>query len=175
MKRVKRPRRPYRYGPPGKTENVPYLCHVILITLAGLAKHFEKRYCWPSQKRILALLEKFHKVSICRSTLNRGLTWLVENGYIRRKRRHRRIKTSGNLGTDGHMLACSTLYQIEAKGFNYLRSLTKSILDLFSHFKVPRWDREKMLAGTSTIFKSIRKFLAGQEVPAPVVKAAFSG
>jgi len=103
----------------------------VLDTLVGIGRKHGKGYCYPSQKTILELMERFHNVRFCRRTLNRDLGDLERQGYITRLRRHRR-------GTDGKIRFASTLYRFTAKLFNYLMLKGKGIKKVFDIFRVPK-------------------------------------
>ena len=165
--------KPYRYAPPPKRGYyMPVYCRAILETLLGLAKYHKKTYCWPSQKRLIALVEKYQGIRMARSTLNRALRWLEDNQYVPRTRRHRRVNGHTGLGKDGHLKPCSTMYSFGHRTFAYLRQMGKAMLDHFSHFKVPNWDREKVRLGTSTLYRSFKKFLEAQTVSRAMAASA---
>ena len=103
----------------------------VLDTLVGIGRKHGKGYCYPSQKTILDLMEKFHNIRFCRRTLNRDLRNLERQGYITRIRRHRR-------GTDGKIRFASTLYKFTAKLYNFLISKGKGIQKVFDIFRVPK-------------------------------------
>ena len=160
------------YGPPAKNDNIPLRQAAVLETLLGLSQAKQKMYCIPSQKKILELTARFHKIEMSRSTLNRCLGWLERHKYIKRLRRHRKVKEWTGVAKDGHMLLCSTLYQFCANAFNYIRSLGKGALKLFSHFRMPQWEKQRMLSGKSAFLGSLAKCLANQNLPVGVVKSA---
>ncbi|MCK4786039.1 MAG: hypothetical protein KAV87_19940 [Desulfobacteraceae bacterium] len=81
--------------------------------LYGLSKSYGKRYCFPSQKKILELLKTRFKIRISIATINRWLLVIEDGGYIKRTRRIRRDKKLG-------MVFQSTLYQITWKGYRLL-------------------------------------------------------
>jgi len=79
----------------------------------GLSRHHGKKYCYPSQRKIMELLKKRFKIRISIATINRWLLVIEKNGYIKRTRRIRRDKKLG-------MVFQSTLYQITWKGYRLL-------------------------------------------------------
>lgn len=85
----------------------------ILCLLNGLCRHFGKMYCFPSQLKIMALLEGRFTVKMSRATLNRHLLKMVDNGMVQRKRRIRYDKVLGTVFN-------STLYEITLKGYEFL-------------------------------------------------------
>ncbi len=125
----------------------------ILMTLVGVAKSHNKKYCWVSQNKQLDLLSKFHSWNISRRTLNRRLKELVEEGYIIRIRRL--IK-----GSDGKPKFNSTLYKFTAKLFMWLKRLGDCVLRLFSFYRVPKWahyksKRQNEISAGASVFVDI--------------------
>jgi len=112
-------------------------CQAIVLCLVGVAKAHKKKYCWPSQKRIQELVERYEKLGFSIRTLNRDLRWLEDNGYISRLRRIR-------VGDDGKPVFKSTLYKFKGKLFNYLYCLGNGIKSLFSFFRVPFWAKNQL-------------------------------
>jgi len=102
----------------------------ILSTVAGVASAYGKRYCYPSQVKILRLLNSWHGVKISRRTLNRRLKVLQNEAFFERVRRIRR-------GRDGIMIFRSTLYKLGWKLYNYMGSLRKEASRFLSSIRVP--------------------------------------
>ncbi len=102
----------------------------VMMTLFGVAKTHGKAYCYPSQKTILALMEKYHGFEISRRTLNRDLFELEKDGFVRRTRRltERGIR-AGRFS--------STLYRFTKKSFKFLYGLSKWVQGVFSVYRVP--------------------------------------
>lgn len=92
----------------------------ILGTLFALFREYKMDYCYPSQKKLLYLLDTYHKCKISIATLNRWLRAVEDEGYIRRTRRIKRHPKWG-------MIFKSTLYHISNKGFYKLEALGVSI------------------------------------------------
>lgn len=67
----------------------------ILGVITGLAAHYGKSHCQPTQATLLRLVEKFTGRTMSRRTLNRHLRTLENEQYIRRIRRHRRDPKRG--------------------------------------------------------------------------------
>ena len=88
----------------------------IMETLAGLAGHHERTWCYPSQEKILELLRKFTGRALSRRHLNRHLRALERDGLIRRVRRHIRDKTRG-------LLLRSTVYVLAGRWLARTRQL----------------------------------------------------
>ena len=103
----------------------------ILGTLVGVSKTYKKKYCYPSQAKIIDLLKKYHGFDISRRTLNRDLLELQKEGFITRMRRLRRSRS-------GALLFSSTLYKFTHKAFKYLYGLGKWVQGVFSSFRVPK-------------------------------------
>jgi hypothetical protein len=108
----------------------------VLFALAGVARAHGKGYCYPSQAHIVRLTEKWHKVYMCRRTLNRVLKELEGEGWFERIRRHRR-------GQGGKIVFGSTLYKLGAKLYRWLGSLKSWLGGFFSHFRVPKVSQYK--------------------------------
>ncbi len=86
--------------------------------LFGLATHHGKLWCYPSQRKLCALLAQFHGRRMSRRTVNRHLGGLVRDGWLKRKRRHCK-------GAGGQMEMHSTLYSFTrraVRAFAALRS-----------------------------------------------------
>lgn len=85
-----------------------------------------KSYCFPTQKKILQLLELYHGVIIKRRALNYHLADLVKTGLISRTRRIRKNPRGG-------LIFNSTLY--------FLRNLGYRFLEKIKHYgaKVEKW------------------------------------
>ena len=101
----------------------------ILGVLHGLNVYHGKRYCFPSQNKLLTLLESRHDDKKSKPTINRHLRVIEDSKYVKRKRRIRRDKKLG-------MVFQSTLYTITKKG--YL---------LLARFGVDVWAMIKKTAG----------------------------
>lgn len=114
----------------------------VLETLLAVAKKAQKAYCYPSQRRILLLLVKFHKLHISRRTLNRYLKALEADHFFTRVRRHRKGPTTVNpiTGAEGppRILFASTLYKIGARSFNWVADGLARAQSFFSFFRVPK-------------------------------------
>ena len=78
-----------------------------------LSKASGKNYCYPSQEKILKLLERFYNVCIKRRQLNYILAYLEREDFIKRKRR---IKE----GKDGKIVFNTTLYWLKEKAWSKL-------------------------------------------------------
>lgn len=113
----------------------------VMMTLFGVSKTYGKAYCYPSQKKLLELLGRYHDFGISRRTLNRDLRFLEDDGYIKRVRRHLRLR-------DGGILFSSTLYKFTRKAFKYLAGLGKWCSGLLSAFRVPKLAQHKSLRET---------------------------
>lgn len=90
--------------------NVKILTPSICQTLIYLSSRNGKSYCFPSQAKLLELLEKYYQVVVSRRTLNRCLKYMEDMGYFQRRRR---ITKS----IDGRYHFKSTLYMIKKKIF----------------------------------------------------------
>lgn len=144
--------------------NTKILTISIFQTLIHLSRKYGKKYCYPSQDKIIELLKKYHKVELSRRSLNRWLRYLEDAGYFERKRRI-------TMGDDGRFHFRSTVYIIKGKMFKVAYKLSS----LFEN--MPFW---KLLSGESAGRRennlpgerqSREKFLAGIRS----VKAAIAG
>lgn len=91
-------------------------------TLAGLSAHFGKRYCYPSQDKILELHTRRTNVRRSRRTLNRHLGGLVAQGWLKRTRRHTRAPGRG-------FIFRSTLYTMTRRAYRWLATLAGAARD----------------------------------------------
>jgi len=88
-------------------------------TLAGLAGHHARSWCYPSQAKILELLARFTGRTLSRRHLNRHLAALERDGMLRRIRRHVRDRTRG-------MLLRSTVYVLAGRYLARVRNLLRA-------------------------------------------------
>ncbi|MBA7495711.1 hypothetical protein ES702_06300 [subsurface metagenome] len=95
--------------------NTPAKAMPILSLLFGLNKHFRKKYCFPSQLKVLSLLKERFPVKISIATLNRWLRVMEDENYVKRQRRIRRDPVLG-------MVFQSTMYFITRKGYRLLNT-----------------------------------------------------
>lgn len=102
----------------------------ILITLASIQEKYKKGYCYPSQERIMAIIREIHGITMSRSTLNRVLRRVEDQGYFKRTRRIQR-------GKNGKILFRSTLYTLKAKTYQTLGKLQETLKKIFTVFRVP--------------------------------------
>ena len=100
----------------------------ILEVFFYLCQHSGKDYCWPSQSKIIDILNTVHGISISRRTLNYHLKALETNGFIRRMRRIKR-------GPSGQINFNSTLYCLMNKAKKVLKNLIRLIGRCKNHFK----------------------------------------
>lgn len=94
-----------------------------------------KNYCYPSQEKILKLLERFYGVFIKRRQLNYILAYLEKERYIQRKRRLKKSK-------DGKIIFNTTLYWLKEKAwvqlskvFNVIKRTGLKIKSLYDRKK----------------------------------------
>lgn len=88
----------------------------LLTLLNGLSNFHKKKYCYPSQKKILDLLATRQGIKISIATLNRRLLSTEKAGYLRRIRRIRRDPKKG-------IIFQSTVYVIKHMGYMLLCKL----------------------------------------------------
>lgn len=82
----------------------------ILAIVNGLSERYGKKYCYPSQVKLLELLGKRLGINMSIATINRHLRVSEEKGYLRRIRRIRRDKVLGTVFQ-------STIYIVKRKGY----------------------------------------------------------
>ena len=97
-------------------QNLNATTHAALITIVSVMAKNRKTYAFPSQEKILELLEKFHGIRIQRRALNYALSTLEKLGYIRRKRRIARDALVG-------MVFKSTMYFLGFQAEKYLNRM----------------------------------------------------
>lgn len=97
----------------------------------GIGKKYEKPYHYASQKYQLVLLRKFGGPDISPRTLNRRRRKMEDAGYIKRIKRHRRLK-------DGTFAPGSTITMVLAKGFYEVARVLKRALKVFSFHRLPK-------------------------------------
>lgn len=93
--------------------NTPTKTLPVLSLLFGLNQHFGKKYCYPSQLKLLGLLAERLSIEVSIATLNRHLRVIEDSGYLKRIRRIRRDPVVG-------MVFQSTIYVISRKGYKLL-------------------------------------------------------
>ena len=103
----------------------------ILSCLFGVCLKHGKKYCYPSQGKLQELLLSYHGFGISNRTLNRDLLSLVEERFIMRVRRTRKISGRGKRFT-------STLYKFKVKSYKWLYALGKWANGVFSSFRLPK-------------------------------------
>ena len=112
----------------------------ILSTLFGVSLKYGKKYCYPSQGKIEQLLFNYHDFDISNRTLNRDLLTLVNQGYLSRLRRTKKVGR-------GKREFTSTLYKFKAKAYIWLNSLAKWGAKVFSLFRLPKMADYKSIRG----------------------------
>ena len=92
----------------------------IISVLAGLAGRYGKTWIFPAQRTIVDMLYHRTEWITSRRTLNRHLGALVHQGWIERKRRHKR-------GANGKLELHSTIYVLRKRVWLYMRSIAPAI------------------------------------------------
>lgn len=87
--------------------------HPLLITLVKIQRKYDKDYSWPSQLKLLELMDLRQGIKKSRATLNRWLRVIQEDRYLIRRRR---VKKHPRYG----LMFKSTLYKITIKGYRLL-------------------------------------------------------
>ena len=103
----------------------------IVSTLQSIADKYKRKYCYPSQKTLLRILNGKYNLNISLRTLNRVLKELSDSGLIQRIRRHRKDRILGYVFK-------STCYYVQAAShkFRFLKERLKSLTLLF--YRVPK-------------------------------------
>lgn len=102
----------------------------ILETLAGLAGHHGRTWCYPSQEKLLELLKRFTGRTMSRRHLCRHLKALERDGYLRRIRRHKRAR-------NGSLWLRSTCYVLGGRWLCRAARLVKAVLKQRAGPKAP--------------------------------------
>ncbi len=110
----------------------PSICQTIIY----LSSKNGKKYCFPSQAKLLELLKTYYQVDISRRTLNRALKYLEGLGYFERRRRISK-------GADGRFHFKSTLYVIKKELFKMAHKFNMLISNM------PYWKAIKKPAADS--------------------------
>lgn len=87
--------------------------HPLLLTLVKIQRKYNKDYSWPSQEKIIELLDIRQGVKKSRATINRWLRVIEDSKYLIRRRRIKRHPLHG-------LVFKSTLYKIPIKGYRLL-------------------------------------------------------
>lgn len=87
--------------------------HPLLITLLKIQRKYDKDYSWPSQLKLLELMDLRQGIKKSRATLNRWLRVIQDDRYLIRRRR---VKKHPRYG----LMFKSTLYKITIKGYRLL-------------------------------------------------------
>ena len=96
----------------------------ILVLLFKVMATYKKDYCYPSQEKILELLDIRQGIKISKATLNRWLRVSEDEGYFRRRRRLKRDPVYG-------LMFKSSLYFITLKGCRQLTKMGVKCRSLF--------------------------------------------
>ncbi|MDP1624499.1 MAG: hypothetical protein Q8L64_01900 [bacterium] len=92
----------------------------MLNTLDSIQKKYHKRYCYPSQAHTIALLKTFHDTCFSTRTLNRYYRVMEDQGFIKRRRRIRRLE-------NGLLQFQTTLYVLTRKAYKLIGSLVRKL------------------------------------------------
>jgi len=87
--------------------------HPLLLTLVKIQRKYNKDYSWPSQLKLMELMDIRQNIRKSRATLNRWLRVIQDDKYLIRRRR---IKKDPRYG----LMFKSTLYKITIKGLRLL-------------------------------------------------------
>ena len=123
----------------------------VLVILQGLSKYHGKKYCYPSQLKIMELLKARVSVQISIATLNRYLRVIEDQGWLRRIRRIKRDPVKG-------MMFQSTIYIISRKGYQLL-SKTGIKIWFFVKKVAKKIEPAQKAAGVIQLDQKKRKFV----------------
>lgn len=87
--------------------------HPIILTLVKIQRKYNRDYSWPSQAKLIELMDIRQGIRKSRATLNRWLRVAEDSKYLIRRRRIKRHPEHG-------MMFKSTLYKITIKGYRLL-------------------------------------------------------
>jgi DNA-binding MarR family transcriptional regulator len=96
----------------------------VILTLYKIMEKNKKDYCFPSQKKILELLDIRQGIKISKATLNRWMRVIEDAGCFVRRRRIKRDPVYG-------MMFKSTLYFMTLKGLHLLKRMGVPCRTLF--------------------------------------------
>jgi len=89
--------------------------HPLLLTLVKIQRKYNKDYSWPSQLKLMELMDIRQGIRKSRATLNRWLRVTEDDKYLIRRRRIKKHQVYG-------LMFKSTLYKITIKGYRMLSS-----------------------------------------------------
>ncbi len=92
----------------------------ILQAIAWLCNNKSKKYCFPSQEKLVEILSTSYQIKRCRRTLNYHMAYLERQGYIRRLRRTHE-------GENGQPVFASTIYRLCGRGLALLGKTVERI------------------------------------------------
>ena len=131
-----------------------------LQTIHKLQSMHNKNYCYPSQKKILKLLERFYNIKIKRRQLNYVLAYLEREEFIDRKRRLKKSK-------DGKIVFNTTLYWLKKKSWCYIAKVygaikntgfkLKEAMKKENKKKIPLNESERYLVGEEQRRKNLEQ------------------
>ena len=87
--------------------------HPILLTLVRIQQKYQKDYSFPTQKKLLELMERYQGIQKSRATLCRWLRVIQDGKFLVRRRRIKKHQVYG-------LMFKSTLYKITIKGYKLL-------------------------------------------------------
>jgi len=108
----------------------------ILFYLVTLSKHFNKGYCYPSQRKILRYIETDYSITCSLRTLNYHLKKLEYLGFFQRVRRITKNKF-------GWYSFKTTLYILKKKVYTYLYFIKNKLLSALGFMKHPLRSKNK--------------------------------
>jgi len=125
----------------------------IILTLNFFQGKYKKKYCFPSQKKILSILSEVYHINICLRTLNYHLARLESNHYIYRLRRISQNPT-------GCLTFNSTLYSLAKKAYFFLSQLFNHLKD--GYYSIKGFLRRKYISSQKELLND-QRFLSPDE------------
>ncbi|MBA7495931.1 hypothetical protein ES702_06527 [subsurface metagenome] len=132
-------------------KNIERTAMPVLSVLWGLSRYHNKRYCYPSQNKIMELLGSRFFIQISKATLNRWLRSMEDTRLIKRVRRITYHERKG-------LMFKSTVYKFTKRSMILLlkigipiKKMWSRVKDLMKQKKIDKefpivgsqWDREK--------------------------------
>lgn len=102
--------------------------HPLLLTLVKIQRKYGKDYSWPSQEKIIELMDLRQGVRKSRATINRWLRVVTDSKYLIRTRRIRRHPIHG-------LIFKSTLYKVTIKGYRLLARFGVDMTKEIAHYQ----------------------------------------
>lgn len=140
--------------------------HPLLLTLVKIQRKYLKDYSWPSQEKIIELMNIRQGIKKSRATLNRWLRVIQDSKYLIRRRRIRRDPKMG-------MIFRSTLYKVTIKGYRLLARFGVDVSKEIAAYE--RWLEEVHPERKEKRLKKVEKSYRSKEYHKEFVKKLLNG